>query len=264
MKGQPIMDNAKDTTKYYWLKLERGFFKRHDIAIIEKYGGYPDGQLMVNLYMRLLAESIDHNGNLRFSDEKPYNNMMLSAITGLDIKIVEKGMECFKEFELAKILEDGTIFMVKVEKMLGVGSSTERVRNWRANKKEQHDETPSNVIEAVEVVEVEKEEPKKPKALKNPVMKEDVMFTQFWNAYPRKIGKDKCQKWFKVRKITQEFVDDLVLAINQQIKSEGWKDVQYIPHPYTWLNRGGWNDELTYTQPIGQKISKRWENFLNE
>lgn len=261
MKGQPIME-SKEQIKYYWLKLERHFFKRHDIRIIE---AYPNGILMSMFYLKLLVESIDHNGSLRFSDKLPYNPQMLSAVTGIGIEVVVQALELLTNLNLIETLDDGTIRMLETEKMLGLGSSTERVRNWRERNKEAKqddiDETPSNVTETVEVV--APEEPKKPKALKNPIMKDDVMFTQFWNAYPRKIGKDKCQKWFKVRKITQDFVDDLVLAINQQIKSEGWKDVQYIPHPYTWLNRGGWNDELKYSQPIGQKISKRWENFLN-
>jgi predicted phage replisome organizer len=198
MRGQYDMEHVNDTSKYYWLKLERGFFKRHDITIIENYGGYPDGQLMVNLYMRLLAESIDHNGNLRFSAEKPYNNLMLSAITGLDIKVVEKGMECFKEFELIKVLNDGTIFMTKVEKMLGVGSSTERVRAYRERQKEVQKNDVVN-----EDVEVEEEKKSKAKTLKEPTMKNDELFEQFWSVYPRKVGKDKCQKWFKIRKITQ-------------------------------------------------------------
>jgi predicted phage replisome organizer len=257
MKGQPIMnENSKETTKYYWLKLERGFFKRHDITYIERAGGYPDGLLMGYFYMKLLAESIDHNGMLRFSVEKPYNDPMLAAITGIDVRVVEKSMALFKDLALVEVYEDGTIHMLKVDKMLGVGSSTERVKKWREKQKEaQTDE--------VEVVQPIKEPIKKKKELKSPTMKNDEMFEQFWDAYPRKVGKDKCQKWFKVRKITQEFVDDLVLAITQQKKSESWKDVQFIPHPYTWLNRGGWNDELTYAVPIEKKITNRWEAFIN-
>ena len=27
-------------------------------------------------------------------------------------------------------------------------------------------------------------------------------------------------------------------------QSKQWSNPQYIPHPYTWLNRGGWDDEL--------------------
>ena len=262
MKGQPIMEN-KEQTKYYWLKLERHFFKRHDIRIIE---AYPNGIIMSMFYLKLLVESIDHNGSLRFSEKLPYNPQMLSAVTGITVEIVVQALELLTNLNLIETLDDGTIRMLETEKMLGLGSSTERVRNWRERNKEAKqdndniDETPSNVTETVEV----KKPTKKPKELKNPVMKTDVMFEQFWEVYPKKVGKDKCQKWFKVRKITQEFVDDLVLSITQQKKSESWKDAQFIPHPYTWLNRGGWNDELKYSQPIGQKISKRWENFLNE
>lgn len=209
-----IQVENKETTKYYWLKMERGFFKRHDITIIENYGGgYPDGQLMVNLYMRLLVESIDHNGNLRFSDEKPYNNMMLSAITGLDIKIVEKGMECFKEFDLIRVLSDGTIFMTKVEKMFGAGSSTERVKKWREKQKEQHDnnddETSSNVTETVDKPTFNEVKPKKERAVFIKPTLDDVREyirvsgkkvdpESFWNFYESKgwyVGKNKMVNW---------------------------------------------------------------------
>jgi predicted phage replisome organizer len=258
MKGQYEMDNVKETTKYYWLKLERGFFKRHDITIIENYGGYPDGQLMVNLYIRLLTESIDHNGDLRFSDEKPYNNRMLSALTGLSIDIVDMGMQCFQDFDLVEVLEDGTIVMKRVEKMLGIGSSTDRVREWRRRQKENGvDEQKTTTKKGTKTTPVVK---------KSPIMANDELFNQFWAVYPKKVGKDKCQNWFKIRNITQEFVDDLVSAIEQQKRSEQWQKNgnQFIPNPYTWLNRGGWNDELEYKEEPQVKISRRWENFLNE
>ncbi len=259
-----VQVESKEQIKYYWLKLERHFFKRHDIRIIE---AYPNGIIMSMFYLKLLVESIDHNGSLRFSEKLPYNPQMLSAVTGITVEIVVQALELLTNLNLIETLDDGTIRMLETEKMLGLGSSTERVRNWRVrNKEAKQDDVDSDdditpIIVAKETVEVQ--EPKKPKELKNPVMKTDVMFEQFWEVYPKKVGKDKCQKWFKVRKITQEFVDDLVLSITQQKKSESWKDVQYIPHPYTWLNRGGWNDELTYAVPIEKKITNRWEAFIN-
>ena len=57
--------------KYYWLKLNRGFFKRHDVRIIEAIN-----DKFVLFYMKLLAESIDHEGYLRFSEAKPYTSEM--------------------------------------------------------------------------------------------------------------------------------------------------------------------------------------------
>ena len=61
---------ARDSERYYWLKLDRGFFKRHDIAILE---GMPGGKQMVLFYLKLMVESIDHEGMLRFSDTLPYS-----------------------------------------------------------------------------------------------------------------------------------------------------------------------------------------------
>ena len=52
--------------RYYWLKLKRDFFKRHDIKIVEQM---PNGKDYILFYLKLLCESVDHEGNLRFSDE---------------------------------------------------------------------------------------------------------------------------------------------------------------------------------------------------
>ena len=70
--------------KYYWLKLQRNFFKRHDIRIIEDM---PNGKDYILFYLKLLCESIDHDGTLRFSDEIPYNEDMLSTITNTNAEI---------------------------------------------------------------------------------------------------------------------------------------------------------------------------------
>lgn len=92
----------------------------------------------------------------------------------------------------------------------------------------------------------------------------EELFNKFWKEYPRKVGKDKCLNWFKRRKVTNEFVEDLIIAINKQKKSKQWQNKQYIPHPYTWLNRGGWNDELDYAETPQETIKNRWENFMKD
>lgn len=72
----------------------------------------------------------------------------------------------------------------------------------------------------------------------------DYDFDTFWSEYPRKVGKDKCLKWFKSHKPKPDLVSKMVEAIKQQKQSKQWSDPQYIPHPYTWLNQGRWEDEL--------------------
>ena len=70
---------------YYWLKLKRDFFKRHDIRIIETM---PNGKDYILFYLKLLCESVDHEGNLRFSDQIPYNEDMLATITNTNVDVV--------------------------------------------------------------------------------------------------------------------------------------------------------------------------------
>jgi len=118
--------------KYYWLKMKKDFFKRHDIRIVESM---PNGKDYVLFYLKLLLESIDHDGALRFSDTIPYDENMLSIITNTNIDIVRSALKLFCELSLVEIMTDQTIYMQEVEKM--VGSETEwakRKRAFRENK----------------------------------------------------------------------------------------------------------------------------------
>lgn len=102
--------------KYYWLKLKRDFFKRHDIRIIEEM---PNGKDYILFYLKLLLESIDHEGSLRFSDTIPYNEQMLSVVTNTNIDIVRSAMKLFVELNMMSICDDKTIYMNEVDKLIG-------------------------------------------------------------------------------------------------------------------------------------------------
>ncbi len=102
--------------KYYWLKLKRDFFKRHDIRIIEEM---PNGKDYILFYLKLLLESIDHEGSLRFSDTIPYNEQMLSVVTNTNIDIVRSAMRLFIELNMMSICDDKTIYMTEVDKLIG-------------------------------------------------------------------------------------------------------------------------------------------------
>ena len=102
--------------KYYWLKLKRDFFKRHDIRIIEEL---PNGKEYLLFYLKLLVESIDHEGALRFSDTVPYNEQMLSVITNTNIDIVRSAMKLFIDLKMMDVLDDATIYMKEVNTMIG-------------------------------------------------------------------------------------------------------------------------------------------------
>lgn len=120
-------------SKYYWLKLQRDFFKRSDIMVVENM---PNGKEYVLFYLKLLLESISHSGELRFTDTIPYNEQMLATITNTNIDIVRSAMKVFTELHMLEIVEDGTIYMSEVEKMIGSmanNPNANRQRRFREN-----------------------------------------------------------------------------------------------------------------------------------
>lgn len=102
--------------KFYWLKLKKDFFKRNDMKIVENG---PNGKDYLLFYLKLLLESVEHNGSLRLSDTIPYNESMLATITNTNVDIVRGAMSLFIELKMIDILEDETIYMNEVHKMLG-------------------------------------------------------------------------------------------------------------------------------------------------
>lgn len=81
----------------------------------------------------------------------------------------------------------------------------------------------------------------------------DVLFQSFWSAYPKKVGKEAARKIWARLKPSQELLDRMLRAINEQCQSDQWqKDQgQFVPHPATWLNQGRWDDEPTL---IGEDV----------
>ena len=128
---------AEKDKKYYWLKLKRDFFKRHDIRIVEEM---PNGKEYILFYLKLLCESVDHDGSLRFSDEIPYNENMLSVITNTNVDIVRAACKLFTELKMMDILDDGTLYMREVNTMIGSAANNDnanRQRKFRERKKQE-------------------------------------------------------------------------------------------------------------------------------
>ena len=115
--------------KFYWIKLKRDFFKRHDIHILSKM---PHGNDIILFYLKLLLESTDHEGELRFSEDVPYSVDMLAAITDTDPEIAEQAVEILTKLKLYEDRTEGMIVLTKFNDM--VGSETqwaEKKRTYR-------------------------------------------------------------------------------------------------------------------------------------
>ena len=188
--------------KYYWLKLKRDFFKRHDIRIIEEL---PNGKEYVLFYLKLLLESIDHEGSLRFSDTVPYNEQMLSVITNTNIDIVRSAMKMFIELNMIEMFDDKTIFMAEVDKLIGSAidnDNANRQRRFREKKKQMllqsvtESVTESNESKSIDIdkdIDIEKDTEKAgepPRRFTKPTLEEVQAYCK-----ERNKGVD-AQKWF--------------------------------------------------------------------
>jgi predicted phage replisome organizer len=123
-----------ESKKYYWLKLKRDFFKRHDIRIIEEM---PNGKDYILFYLKLLLESIDHEGNLRFSETIPYNEQMLSVVTNTNVDIVRSAMKIFTELNMMEVFDDQTIYMTEVDKLIGSAVDNDNATRQRRYREKQ-------------------------------------------------------------------------------------------------------------------------------
>ena len=206
--------------KFYWLKLKRDFFKRHDIRIIEEA---ENGKDYILFYLKLLLESIDHDGALRFSDTVPYNERMLSIITNTNIDVVRSAMKIFIDLRMIEILDDETIYMAGVQKLIGSAVDNDvanRQRRFRERKKMEALQicdtsvTKSNESKSIDIdtdtdIEKEKEDIKAPRSrFVKPTIEEVQAYCEerhngvdaqrwfdYYEANGWKVGKNAMKDW---------------------------------------------------------------------
>ena len=83
---------------------------------------------------------------------------------------------------------------------------------------------------------------------------EQERFENWYQTYPRHVGK---QKAFTAWKRALKHIDEQTLIEKTRLLAANHQrqrtEKQFIPHPTTWLNRGGWDDDLdTGTQQARQ------------
>lgn len=67
-------------------------------------------------------------------------------------------------------------------------------------------------------------------------------FIEFYDAYPRHVGKQAAARAFK--KAAKKVSPSVIITAAERLAADpNLPDKQFIPHPATWLNQGRWDDE---------------------
>jgi hypothetical protein len=69
-------------------------------------------------------------------------------------------------------------------------------------------------------------------------------FSQFWELYPRKVGKKPAIKVWERLKPDGALLEVILRALTAQRQQPSWADKQYVMHPERWLRGERWNDEV--------------------
>jgi predicted phage replisome organizer len=140
----------------FWLKFNMHFFKDSHMIFLKSQ---PNGYQYIYLWQSLLLKCLEVDdssqiGFLRLNDKIPYSPSLLSEVFGMNIDIIKSAIDSFVNLGMIELLEDGTIYIEAVQKMIGRESeSAERVRLHRERKSQRllqcnNDETNCNTMKS--------------------------------------------------------------------------------------------------------------------
>lgn len=186
--------------------------------------------------------------------ELKHDARIIARNTGSTVKRVEEVMKRFISLGLFENTS-GRITCLKIAKrLMGSATSNPQMRNLIKDIKSSHDDimTASDKI-TPDKIRIDKKDKKDKKEEKDKIdyidkkttsrtIVLDDGFDEFWNYYPKKVGKDAAKKIWK-KKIPS--INDVIVSLDWQKTSTQWtrEDGKYIPNPATYLNQGRWQDE---------------------
>ena len=119
----------------YFVKLPKNFFQSHYMRILESI---PNGKEYELLYLKLMLESVSHNGYLRLSEEIPYTIDLIAGLTNTNIDVVKCGIEVLINLGLIEKKENQSLYIPQVEKLtMSTTIGAVKKLEQRKSKKEQ-------------------------------------------------------------------------------------------------------------------------------
>ena len=240
-----------------WIKIVTDIFDDEKILLIESM---PEGDAIIVIWFKLLclAGKQNNGGVFQINGRIPYTDEMFATIFRRNVNTVRLALSTFEKFDMIEIINN-TVTIPKWERHQKLdaleasrAASRNRVARFRERQKLliEGGNVSCNVTETDGVTPGNADRYKNKN--KNNISSADAEipqgFSDFWAVYPRKVSKQTALKaWRKLGVDDSMAIADTIIADVQRRVTGEWKgkDVQYIPHPATYLNQRRWEDEVT-------------------
>ncbi|SFJ11573.1 phage replisome organizer, putative, N-terminal region [Terrisporobacter glycolicus] len=127
--------------KYYWLKVQRNFFRQKSVKKLKQS---KNGNEKVLIYLELLALSLENDNKLIFEYVEDTFAKDLALEIDEDPKLVEETLEYLKKQNLIECVSESEYVLLETFELTGSeDKTTKRVRKHRESKKD-------NIIEEIE------------------------------------------------------------------------------------------------------------------
>lgn len=127
--------------KYYWLKVQRNFFRQKSVKKLKQS---ENGNEKVLIYLELLALSLENDNKLIFEYVEDTFAKDLALEIDEDPKLVEETLEYLKKQNLIECVSESEYVLLETFELTGSeDKTTKRVRKHRESKKD-------NIIEEIE------------------------------------------------------------------------------------------------------------------
>lgn len=241
-----------ENKRYYWLKLPEDFFRQKEIKRLRKIAG---GEVFVIIYLKMLLRSLKDNGRLYYEGIEDDFASELALDIDEDAENVKLTIAYLMSKKILVQSDSDEYEILTAQAMTGSeGYSAGRMRRLRDKKLlASHCDAPVTASdEEIEIdKEIEKEKIKNTSSRKRDKNVVSPGFDEFWKVYPRHVAKQNAVKaWAKTgADDSQALTDSIIADVKQRLDGE-WrgKDMQYIPHPATYLNQRRWEDETGVTK----------------
>lgn len=106
------------------------------------------------------------------------------------------------------------------------------------------DKEPAESAKEPKKATTEAQQAKKDKAKADKATREE-MFEEFWELYPRRVGKKRANQRWHAMKVNEEKNKEIIDGLKKYLATV-WKgeEMEFIPYPTTWLNQERWKDEI--------------------